>query len=134
MLRTDGWDGALYAAIERHRAAPFEWGSHDCATLFRDCVVACTGRDPLADLAPWFSAATAVRALRRAGYGSAFDLVRDRFTAVAPAMAGRGDVGFLAARDALSAPAVITGTEAVSRNETGFVIVPAAALAVAFRV
>ena len=122
------------AVIEHDRTQPFAWGQHDCAMLFRRCVEACTGRDPLSDLAPWFSAASALRALRRAGYGSAFDLVQQRFACIPTAAAGRGDVGFCAARDELSAPAIIVGTEAISRNETGFVIFPATELVVTFKV
>ena len=102
--------------------------------LFRRCVEACTGRDPLFDLAPWFSAASALRSLRRAGYGNAFDLVRARFDEIPSSAAGRGDVGFCAARDELSAPAIIVGTEAISRNETGFLIFPVTELVSTFRV
>lgn len=133
-MRTESWPEDLFAAVARHRALAFEWGTSDCACLFRDAVFAMTGLDPLAGLRPWYSALSAARALRAAGYDDALALMRDRFEEIPPALAGRGDCGFLAERDALSAPALILGAEAVSRNETGFVIVPASMIAIAFRI
>lgn len=120
--------------IALHRKLPFLWGTSDCACLFRDCVAAMTGTDPLYDLAPWFSAASARRSLVRAGFSTPLDLMRQRFEEIAPAMAGRGDAGFLAERDDISAPAIITGPEALSRNEQGFVVVPTGAIVIAFRI
>lgn len=133
-MRVAEWDSRLFAVIEHHRRQKFEWGTYDCATLFRECVVACTGVDPLADLRPWYSASTALRALRLAGHKTAFDLVSSAFAACAPALARRGDVGFCAERDDLSGPAIIVGTEAVSRNESGLVVFPTGLLTFTFKV
>lgn len=133
-MRLEHWPERLLAVIEDDRNHPFAWGHHDCAMLFRRCVDACTGVDPLADLPPWFSAATALRALRCVGFRTAFELVQARFERVPAAAAGRGDVGFMATRDDLSAPAIIIGTEAVSRNEHGFLVIPASELVATFKV
>jgi hypothetical protein len=134
MPRVETWPEDLHAVVRRHRALPFVWGETDCACLFRDAVVAMTGADPLAGMRPWYSATTAARSLKHLGFSTALDLMRDRFEEIAPAAAGRGDCGFLEERDALSAPAIILGAEAVSRNEQGFVIVPVSLITIAFRI
>jgi hypothetical protein len=77
-MRIDGWPDRLMQVVEQHRAQPFVWGRTDCAMLFRHCVQVITGRDPLADLPPWYSAVSAARALHRVGHATAVDLVRSR--------------------------------------------------------
>lgn len=134
MNRLDGWADRLLEVVELHRAAPFVWGRTDCAMLFRHCAQVCTGVDPLADLSPWYSRASAARALLRAGHRTAIDLVAARFVEIHPAQAQRGDVGFCEIRDDLSAPAIILGAEAVSRDESRFLVFPAGLLVRTFRI
>lgn len=48
--RPEDWPERLAAHIAAHRATPFDWGRHDCATFAADWVRALHGFDPLA---PW---------------------------------------------------------------------------------
>jgi len=132
--RLPDWPERLVATIERHRAAPFAWGAHDCATLFADCVEAVTGADPLAAYRPWDGESAALRALARAGFGSMRDFVDAHFRAVPAVLARRGDLVLPAAAPALMCPAVVTGAEAVSRDLSGWIVAPVAVMACAWRV
>ena len=121
--RLPDWPDRLLAAIAAQQMQPFVWGHADCATLFADCVQAITGEDPLAAYRPWHSPASAARAVFSAGCRDAADFVRMILPAIPPAAAGRGDFGYAAGpRDRLQFPAVIVGGEALSRNETGWVL------------
>lgn len=133
--RVTGWEERLIAAVQAHISGPFEWGTRDCATLFATCVEAVTGASPAADIAPWFSAQSALRNLRHAGFASVQDLVLARFTIIYPSHAQRGDIGYPAGPiEPLSCPAVITGAEAVSMTADGFIMFPASKLAITYRV
>lgn len=131
-MRIDGWEARLHQVIDWHREQPFEWGRTDCAMLWRHCVHVCTGRDPLADLLPWYSRRSAIRSLRRAGFDTAVDLVRARFAEIPVARAGRGDVGMLPSADGLTAPAIILGAEVITRSEQGIVVLAASDITMAF--
>lgn len=47
--RPADWPLRLAAAIEAARNKPFAWGTHDCAMMAADVILATTGRDPAAD-------------------------------------------------------------------------------------
>lgn len=133
-MRIDGWEQRLHDVIAWHKQQPFVWGRTDCAMLWRHCVQVCTGHDPIADLMPWYSRRSAIRSLRRAGYDTAIDLVRERFNEIPVARAGRGDVGMVPSADGLTAPAIILGAEIITRSEQGIVVLSAADLATAFAI
>jgi len=134
LTRLDDWPERLMATIERHRMAAFEWGVYDCATLFADAVEAVTGVDPLSQYRPWKSERSARMKMIRAGWKDMKAFARDHFPEIAPSMARRGDVGFAQQANALSCPAVIVGAHAVSRDEKGWIVMPASVLTIAFRV
>lgn len=121
-------------AIEEHRKEPFGWGVSDCAVLFSDAVFAMTDCDPFEAVGLWKSEMDALRALARMEVRSVYEFIEQRFEQVPVAFARRGDCGFIETYDALTCPAIITGHEAVSRNEKGWVSFPITRLAVAFRV
>lgn len=133
--RQDGWEARLTDLIAREQAKPFVWGGHDCATLAVAAVRAMTGDDISAGLPPWFSAASAARALRFAGAASAEAFFSACLPAIPPAEARRGDLVYAAGPiEPLTCPAVLTGMEAQSRTEAGWIVFPRALVVRAFRV
>lgn len=135
LVRTDGWDIRLAELVAAEQAAAFAWGRHDCATLAVAVVRALTDTDIAAGVAPWFSPLSAARALRLAGAESAETFFATRLPAIDPASARRGDLVYADAPvDPLGCPAVLTGAEAQSRNEAGWVVFPRALVARAYRV
>lgn len=121
--------------VAREQAAPFEWGRHDCATLAVAVVHAMTGHDIAADVPPWFSALSAVRSLRRAGHESAWGFFVDRLPEIPLSEARRGDLVYAAAPvGVIACPAVLTGAEAMSRDEQGWLVFPRSLAIRAFKV
>lgn len=133
-MRRPDWSERLIATLIRHQAQPFGWGGSDCATLFADAVEAVTGVDPLAEWRPWADRTAAERALVRSGYRSVAELVVDRFPEITPATAQRGDIGFTIEFHRLMSPAVVVGSEAVSRDQKGWIVFPRTELVRAFKV
>ena len=133
--RLDDWADRLMLTIAGHQAMPFAWGRADCATLFGDCVWAMTGVDPLKPFRPWDNPRSAAHALFRAGAPDCAAWVATILPQIAPAQAQRGDFGYASGpRDRLQFPAVITGAEAMSRNETGWVVFPRSLVTQAFTI
>lgn len=134
LRRRAGWDLRLMEVVDRHRRAPFDWGAHDCATFFNDAVDAVADFRPLVAHMPWDSEVAARRRLVEAGYRDMVGFCRTFFPEIPPAQARRGDIGFAEVRHALSCPAVIVGSEAVTRNEHGWLLVPVALLTTTFKI
>ncbi len=123
--RLPDWADRLVVAIETQRRAPFAWGAADCATLYGAAIEALTGEDPLATYRPWRDETSALRAVLSAGCRSAADFVAMTMVSIHPSRAARGDVGYCAGlRPRLAFPAIIMGAEAVSRDESGWIIIP----------
>ena len=121
--------------VAREQAAGFAWGRHDCATLAVAVVRAVTGHDIAADVPPWFSTLSAARSLRRVGFDSAWAFFVARLPEIAVADARRGDLVYATGPIApLGCPAVVTGAEAMSRNEAGWVVFPRTLAVRAFKV
>lgn len=96
LQRLPDWSVRLQAVVVQRLAQAFAWGVHDCALYAADCVQACTGTDPAADLRGRYSTERgAARLIRRvAGEGGLAALASARLGAeIAPALAIRGDVG-----------------------------------------
>lgn len=134
LTRAPDWPDALLATLERHRAADFAWGVTDCATLFRDCVLAVTGFDPLCEFERWESERDALRLISGAGFGSMRKFCDSRFPAMPVAFARRGDLVLPEGAPPLMCPAVVTGADAVSRDPSGWVVAPLGVMAYAWRV
>lgn len=134
MTRKPDWPERLISIIDHHMHAPFQWGVSDCGILFADVSKALTGFDPLKHMRRYRTKAGALKTLKRHGYDSVADLVADKFEEFPMAQAGRGDLAMPEITDALSSPAVITGAQAVSKNEHGPVVLPRSLLIQAYRV
>lgn len=97
MHRVRDWQERLAACLAERAARPFDWGTHDCCMFAADCVLACTGTDPAADLRGSYDsvlgAANTVQEL-----GGLAVIAADRLgPEIAPALAQVGDVGLLPA-------------------------------------
>lgn len=132
-MRPDDWVERLFETVERHRGAPFAWGAYDCATLVRDAALALGAADPF-DGEAWDGVVSALRSLKRKDAYTVRQFMARKFLAVTPALAQRGDVGFTADEHPLMCPAVIIGAEAVSRNETGWIVLPRTLLVDCYRI
>ena len=134
LTRLENWPERLLTTVERHRAAEFDWGVYDCATLFAEAVEAVTGTDPLQRFRPWISERSARMKMIKGGWKDMKSFCRDHFTEIPPSMAGRGDLGFPAQTVNLTCPGIIVGAHAVSRDEKGWIVVPTSLLTMAFKV
>lgn len=124
----------MLAALEYQMEGPFEWGKRDCGTMYAHAVTAMTGCDPMCDFGVWDSEISALKCLAKTGHQTMLSYVSAYFQMIAPSQAGRGDIGFPDNRERLSCPAIITGSEAVSRNQSGILMIPRSSITVAFRV
>ncbi len=131
-MRTPGWERRLGATLERHRKAAFAWGAYDCATLVRDTALALGAADPFAGMI-WASKLDSIMELRRAGVRSVREFFAAGLDAVPVALAQRGDVGFTRDVAPLMCPAIVTGPEAVSRDEHGWIVLPRELLVECYR-
>lgn len=95
MKRLRDWQSRLQACLAERRARPFAWGSQDCALFAADCVDACTGVDPAADLRGTYSTAAAAARVIEA-HGGLASIAADRLgKEISPRLARVGDVGLL---------------------------------------
>lgn len=135
LSRQTGWERRLTELLAREQATPFAWGSADCATLAIGAVLAITGTDIAEGLPAWFSPNTAARTLKRAGCASAAEFFALHLPEIPLVDAHRGDLVLPAGPlDPLACPAILTGAEAMSRNEGGWVVMPRGLAARAFKV
>lgn len=134
LTRVECWPDRLVETIERHRSAPFVWGKTDCARLFSEAVLAVTGVDPLADYPPWSSEAEAAEILSVAGYATMKTYCDAHFPSIAVAEARRGDLVMPEAIVPLMCPAVVVGAMAVSRDVSGWAVMPLDLMTRAWRV
>lgn len=134
MTRNLDWPERLNEIVNHHLTAPFAWGVSDCGILFADVSKALTGFDPLKGMRRYRTKTGALKTLKRKGYASVAELVADKFEEIPLSEAGRGDLGLPEVIDNLTSPAVITGGQAVSKNENGRVIIPRSLIKRAFKV
>ena len=126
LMRRPDWDARLVRVLEIEQASPFEWGAHDCATLWRAAIEAMTGRDPLAGVRPWFSERSALRVLARVGVASVSEFIDGRFPSIPVDAARRGDLVLPdLPQGPLVSPAVVLTGEALTRSSDGLIMVPA---------
>lgn len=117
------WQSLLADCLAQRAQSEFAWGSHDCCLFAADCVDACTGTDPAADLRGTYStAAEAMQLVESLGGLGAIAAAR-LGPEVPPALAQPGDVGLLinADREML---AVWGGSMWLAPAEVGWVALP----------
>lgn len=92
-MRVKNWEGALRAAVEAHRAKPFDWKTNNCVQFARAVSIAISGESPLPDLAVADEAAANAEIAARGS--DLADAVAKLLPRIAPAQAGRGDIGIV---------------------------------------
>ncbi|WP_380787229.1 DUF6950 family protein [Sphingomonas sp. R86521] len=108
---------ALLAFVAGRTTLPFDWKRNDCVRYAAGAVLAQTGVDPLRGVIRWGTARGAVRVLDRMGGMEA--AVSSRLTAIAPAMAARGDIAGVPDDDLGLRLMVIEGETLVGPGDAG---------------
>lgn len=144
MQRLRDWQERLAACLAERSDREFGWGTHDCCMFAADCVDACTGTDPAADLRGTYAdIAGALEVVQAQGGLPAIAAAR-LGEEIAPALAQVGDVGVLPAMprhegDPLVQAfphmlAVWSGAMWLAPWETGYVALPAEQALQAWRI
>ena len=132
-MRRADWETGLAAVICTHQEAAFAWGVRDCFTLVREAVWRQTGICIWPEVR-YASAAQAAARLRRHGFRRLGDALADVLPEIAPAAAGRGDVGVVLEAGA-DAGVIVLGPELAGiAPEAGLTILPRGRLVRAFKV
>lgn len=93
-MRVRGWEDAVLAVIERHRAQPYAAGKADCFVLCMEAVEAMTGTRPYADVR-YQTDRGALRQLTRRGFARLGDAIGALFPERPRGLAQRGDIAVL---------------------------------------
>lgn len=94
MLRLKNWPSRFAALVDRSRALPFAWGSHDCCLWAASAVLALTGNDPGAAWRRTYRTGRAALHILESigGLEGAGALMG---ASIAPPRAGEGDIGLV---------------------------------------
>lgn len=93
MKRSPDWEEKLGAYFAEHRDAAFKYGTLDCALFAAGAVKVMTGEDPARGFrGKYRSAATSLRAIKRAGFENLAAVMDAKFEQIPPAYAQRGDL------------------------------------------
>lgn len=96
LQRVTSWRTRLDSIIEGHRHYPFAWGSHDCAYLAFDAVLAMTGVDLMEPYrGKYKSQEEAEVLLKSRGFVSHIDELATLVPAVSPSKLQTGDLAVI---------------------------------------
>lgn len=92
-MRAADWEARLRAYLQAREHMPFAWGkrANDCASAALGWAALATGRDALATVRDWASSEEADILLDE--HGGLDGFMDAHFEGIAPASAGRGDIG-----------------------------------------
>lgn len=130
-MRLNDWPERLAEYVESRRAAPFEYGSHDCCQFAAGAVEAMTGDNPAA-LYPYRNELGAKRIIVEHGGLDAL-LTGVLGEPCHPAMAGRGDI-VLAELELGPTAGVCLGRNCVFPADVGVTFRPRSVIASAWKV
>lgn len=94
--RHPDWQVRLEACLAELWTRPFAWGAQDCVLCAADCVLACTGEDPAAEVRGSYSDAAGAAAVLRARGGLEAIAAGALGAEVPPIAARLGDIGVIA--------------------------------------
>jgi hypothetical protein len=119
MPRREDWPERLLVTIERHGALPLAWGASDCLLFPADCVLAMTDTDIAAEArGAYASLDEGLSLLTGRGLADMAEAFASLFPEIAPALAGRGDLGVIV-RPHGALPVVFVDTVAVGKSDAG---------------
>lgn len=130
--RLRDWQSRLQASLAERRASPFKWGLLDCVLLAADCMAACTGVDPAAEIRGTYSDAIGASRLVRDLGGLAAIAAAHCGPEVAPALAQPSDIG-LVMNEGRECLAVRSGAMWFAPGASGVVALPASQAVRAWR-
>lgn len=136
IVRLEGWESRLAAAIEWARARPYVLGQHDCFRVACRVLEALTGVDRWPEWAGRYSTKDEALALL-AQHGSSFNAAFDWFFGVAhenPRLARRGDIVKCVDETGEAHLGVCVGPEVAVLRESGLAFAPLAAAHCCWRV
>ena len=94
--RQKGWELAYVETVQRHMAAPFEWGVSDCLIVPADLCLAMCGRNPLPEkLRRYRTEHAAMKLMLSLGFRDVERALSAVFPSIPKAQARRGDCGVL---------------------------------------
>jgi len=134
-MRFEDWPERLAAVIAKHDEVPFDYGFSDCAQLPFEVVEALTGVRPDLFVGEYHDAAGARARMRERGANHLAELFAKALPEIAPAFAGRGDIGIADYPGAIiGGGVVVIGLDLVGKGYDGTVRLPRTALSRAFKV
>jgi hypothetical protein len=134
MIRLNGWELRLLAAVDDARDTPFQWGQHDCATWAFDVRLMLTGDDAAAVWrGKYKTEAGAARVLRKLKCQTVDDLAESILGDALPTvlLAQRGDIVLGGAEQALG---VCVGSDGLFLQPSGLIALPLRSCLRAWRV
>lgn len=144
-MRLEGWEDRFLEAVENHSQRPFSWGGaatgegSDCFEMCMDVAKAITGDDPYEDERGRYKTRLgALRRFKKRGFAWLADAYAAVFVEIHPSMARRGDIGLVSVIDEngkqVDCSAVVVGTVAIGKSETGTIRIPVDQLKTTYKV
>lgn len=136
--RQPGWEPRYVAVLERHMAAPFEWGVSDCLSVVADVAEALCGKNPLpAKRRRYRTAPGAARQMRKLGFETIEEALAATYSQIPVLKARRGDCGVLEQLvdgRPQQAAVIVMGAIAVGKGPDGPMHVPLTRLKATFAI
>lgn len=123
MARLRNWPSRFAELVDRARATPFAWGSHDCCLWAGSAVLAITGSDPAADLRhTYFTSLAALKIL--ASIGGLEGAGERTGVPIAMGLATVGDIGLVTWEDGTQSLGVRSMSTWMCAGDHGLVHLP----------
>lgn len=130
--RVKGWEKALNAVIEKHRALPSKYGISDCWLIANDAVEAVIGVRMFPGVT-YTSEMGAAKELRSRGFKTVADAFEEIFEPIPPSLAQRGDIGVVESGGQLCG-GFISSVGFVTRNDNEVMILDVLSIKTAYKV
>lgn len=125
MEKFSDWRSRLSGLIDQKENQAFEYGKNDCSLFAADVVFAQTGIDLASEYrGKYKTLAGGIRAIKKNGYSSQFDILEKNFEEVPVSSAAVGDLAIVDADETQKAICVVLGAFAVAVAEGGLVRFP----------
>lgn len=128
LKRQIGWEARYIETLERHMAAPLEYGVSDCITIPADIAEAMCGKNPLPKkVRTYKDDSSALRMMAKYGFKTIEDLLERIFPEINKQQVRRGDCGTFEqsvdGKNQLTC-VIVVGPVAIGRGKDGQVCIP----------